>query len=158
MNNTLARQVGYEVKALLNDPVVVSAKLLGDKFRELDDIILLYIEGKLSAEEVNDAFTIRSMLGEYMTKTTPQGGVEEQKLVCRAILSSYVLEMLQILEISEKRFGTRKGMRHILADKFLADRFQQDERDEIKKIANSMFFAHEKMVKLMNAIKAKYGF
>ena len=154
---TLAYRIAGDLREIFSSPAAVSAGLLGDKFRELDNIVLAYVEGRTSAEEVRHALEVRSMLANYLCTTMPRGGEGERKVVMNAIRSSYLLEIVQILVISERRFGTRKGMTHILADKFLADRFHQDERDEIRRIANTAFFAHEKMMKLVCAVQARYA-
>ena len=157
---TLAAKIAVEFEEFLanvrNSRPIVTFEFIGIKFRELDAIVKMYVEGKVSAEEVSEALAVREYILQHCQKNEQGRSIDDQKVIMNAFMSSFVLEMLQILEISAKRFGTKQGMKNILADKYLVSRFSQEEQIEIQKIAYCTFFAHEKMMKLMHRLQAKY--
>ena len=128
-----------------------------DRYLALTEIVKAYIEGKTSAREVNAALIARNHLNIMFVKSAPQGGVADQIKVLDFVKKTLAVEMCEIVQISEERFGTKQGMRNILADPYLIGCFSQAEQIEIQKIAYATFFAHKKLVAFMQLIHATYA-
>ena len=98
-----------------------------------------YIEGRTSTREVNAALIARKHLNITFMKSVPQGGVADQIKVLDFVKATLAVEMCEIIQISEERFGTKQGMRNILVDPYLIGCFSQAEQIEIQKIAYAAF-------------------
>ena len=135
---------------------VIDAQRLGDKYLALTEIVKAYAEGRTSAGEVEAAQAARRNFNRlFMQRAAANDPAGHWGLAF--VQATLVHEMCVILNISKARFGTRKGMTAILADPFLSAQFAHEERVEIKKIADAVFGADQKLGAFMHALAAKYS-
>ena len=157
MEMTRAEKIIIDAQELVNtSPNGVNAQRLADRYLELTAIVKEYVEGKISAKEVNAAQTARDGLNKFFVTTKPMIG--DRHAVLEWVKLTLAVEMCDILTISETRFGTKQGMVNILANQYLRRQFSDKELVEIKKIADGFsFFAHKRLVSFMQTIRTKYS-
>jgi hypothetical protein len=153
---TLAAKIMSDGEARYrNRTTPVSAQEIADDYLKLTEIVKLYAEGKVSAKEVSEAQNARAALTRFfMTATSADISNMPTVEFAKATL---LHEMCVILKISEDRFGTKQGMSNILADPYLSAQFVDEERAELRKIADGFsFLAHERLKRFLGLILAKY--